>query len=161
METPRTSSYTKEEIAFIKNNYRDKTDEELAEKLGRPVGSVTRKRQRLGCFYIQIAFEASIKGEQWKEFSDGYFVSDLGRIKSATKLMSIFVNRQGYAQFRIVRHNGKSENYKVHRLVAEKFCYKPNMWSKHYHVHHKDKIRLNNSAENLEWLSPEEHKNKH
>lgn len=46
--------------------------------------------------------------------------------------------------------NNKQYNFMVHRLVAEAFCENPNGYTI---VHHKDGDKLNNSANNLEWVS--------
>lgn len=45
--------------------------------------------------------------------------------------------------------NGKQYNYMIHRLVAEAFCENPNNYTI---VHHKNENKLDNRAENLEWL---------
>lgn len=50
-------------------------------------------------------------------------------------------------------HNGKQYNLMVHRLVAEAFCDNPNNYTI---VHHKDENKLNNHAENLEWVTSQE-----
>src|SRR5690625_3191074 len=41
-------AWTLREIEYLKNNYNNLTAKELAEKLGRTVGSVTNKAQELG-----------------------------------------------------------------------------------------------------------------
>ena len=48
----------------------------------------------------------------------------------------------------------------IHRLVAEAFCYNPDIIHK-TQVHHKNCDSLDNRADNLEWLTPEEHHEKH
>jgi hypothetical protein len=95
-------------------------------------------------------------------------VSNLGRIKSLTrqvkcgpkgknvyrthkgKILSIFYSKQtGYPLCCI----GNREQVCIHRLVAEAFCdgYFPGA-----HVNHKNGIRTDNRAENLEWVTPSE-----
>lgn len=46
--------------------------------------------------------------------------------------------------------NQRQYNLMIHRLVAEAFCDNPNGYTV---VHHKDNNKLNNRAENLEWVS--------
>lgn len=48
----------------------------------------------------------------------------------------------------------KSNIFLVHRLVATAFIPNPNNLP---HVHHKDGNKLNNSSENLEWVSRKAH----
>lgn len=52
-----------------------------------------------------------------------------------------------------IMHNGKKYSFMVHRLVAEAFCDNPNNYNI---VHHKDENKLNNCADNLEWVSAKE-----
>lgn len=52
---------------------------------------------------------------------------------------------------------GKSHMFLMHRLVAIAFIPNPNNLP---HVHHKDGNKLNNSADNLEWVSRKTHGSK-
>lgn len=156
----RTSNISTAEVEFIKRNYRDMADDEIAVHLGRPIGSITRKRQRLGLFHVQQVLEGCIVGEQWKPFHSHcghYQISNKGRVKAGRKLMAAFINSLGYCQIRVSNFKGTSKSYKCHRLVAEAFCPKPEGWAPDWHVHHKDLNPTNNSSENLEWLPEEEH----
>ena len=53
-----------------------------------------------------------------------------------------------------------SNSLYIHRLVAEVFCFNPDLENK-TEVHHKDVNSLNNRADNLIWLTPEEHREIH
>lgn len=162
--TQRTVNFSEWEVQYIKDNFRDMSDEEMSRNLKRPILSVTRKRQRLGCFFVQQVIEGSIHGEVWKDFflDDGYYqVSSKGRIKAGNKLRPVFVMKSGYTQIRVSNYKGQSGSFRVNRLVAEAFCPKPAGWTPEWHVHHKDKDRSNNTADNLEWLSPEQHRELH
>lgn len=153
-------NYTVEEDTFIKKHYRDLFDDEIAYVLHRPASSITRRRQRLGCWYVQQELSAPLPDEIWVQIQDlpiGYQVSNKGRIKSKGKLLSLYIGSKGYVQWRIVNHSkGLAKSYKVHRLVAEHFLEIPTNYSM-YHVHHKDHNPTNNSADNLQWLTPAEH----
>lgn len=160
----RTKNFSIDEDAYIRNNYRNLFDEEIAEVLNRPVGSITRRRQRLGCWHVQQEVSASVGGEIWVQIKDlpsGYMVSNMGRIKSGNKLCTLYIRKSGYVQWRAISlSSGYARTYKVHRLVAEHFC-KTDKCLTECHVHHIDGNPQNNAAYNLEWLLPSEHKLKH
>lgn len=92
-----------------------------------------------------------------------YEVSNTGRVRSLDRQG---VNEKGhgkrngkvlapnYTKFGYIRVglsiNGKKTSYMVHRLVAEAFI--PNPENLPF-INHKDEIRNNNNAENLEWCT--------
>ena len=129
-----TKKWEEFEIEFIRNNYTELTDYEMADQLGRTFRSVRVKRERLGLFrYFQEDY-SPIKGEKWKELN-GVYISNKGRVKkSDSKFLKIHVHKTGYA---IVSFNGK--NRYVHNLVWEAFvgkipddmqkdCWCPDSW---------------------------------
>jgi len=63
------------------------------------------------------------------------------------------IDRCGYAYVGLYK-DGKLTKLKVHRLVAQAFL----IASDKPHVNHKDGNKLNNCAENLEWVTPKENK---
>ena len=160
----RKHNFTVDEDTFIKQHYRNLFDDEIANILDRPVGSITRRRQRLGCWYIQQEVSASLPNEIWVQIRDlplGYQVSNKGRLKSNGKLLSLYVRESGYVQWRIVNPSkGLAKTYRVHRLVAEHFLEVP-MNLAEYHVHHVDHNPLNNASDNLVWMTPSEHLEAH
>jgi hypothetical protein len=92
--------------------------------------------------------------EQYKEipFAENYLVSNLGNVKSKryNKQLKGFVNNSGYKRVQI----GSSKNkHFIHRLVAETFLKKE--FGKEF-VNHKDGNKLNNSVDNLEWVTRSE-----
>lgn len=161
----RSSNFSLEEDEYIRTNFKNLFDDEIAEKLKRPEGSITRRRQRLGCWHTQQEVSAPLPGELWISLGiDGekYQVSNKGRIRTDNKLSALFINENGYIQWRLVNKSRSiALTVKVHRAVAEAFCNKPLGWAEHYHVHHIDENRQNNSSCNLEWLSPEDHAERH
>lgn len=163
----RTRNYSIEEDKYIRTVFRDMADDEIAEALGRPEGSITRRRQRLGCWHVQVEAGPPLPSEKWRSLviaGDFYQISNRGRIKAGNKLCTLYVNDSGYVQWRAVnKSKGLAVSIKVHREVARAFCHCPVGcdYSSEWHVHHKDHNPLNNSADNLEWLHDSEHRELH
>ena len=94
--------------------------------------------------------------EIWASIQDypGYYVSSAGRVYSF--ISKKFLKGQkcwgGYIGYSL-RKNGKSKKEFAHRLVAEAFVQNP--MQKPF-VNHKDEIKTNNAAENLEWVTCQE-----
>lgn len=93
--------------------------------------------------------------EVWKDikgYKGHYKVSNLGRVMSI-KCGKQRVLRQsigsGYWQVGLMI-NGVAKTKKVHRFVADAFIYKPIGCTE---VNHKNFDRLNNTIENLEWVT--------
>lgn len=100
--------------------------------------------------------------EEWRviEEFDRYLVSNKGNIKSTIgkeKILKQYMLPNGYLQVKLSK-NGKSYNRFVHRLVAIAFV---DTDSVNKEVHHKNRNRTDNNADNLEWLTKEEHVRKH
>ena len=85
----------------------------------------------------------------------GYQISNMGRVWSCkrNKYMIPQLNNRGYSQIKLIAANGKRKGELVHRLVALHFV--PNPEGKP-EVNHKNHIRDDNRAENLEWLTKSE-----
>lgn len=104
--------------------------------------------------------------ELWKEiegFHGKYLVSDKGQVYSkwTNKILKQMPRRHGYLSVwlygngqGISGRNGKA--YSVHRLVAEAFCEKCEGKNE---VNHKNEIKTDNRAENLEWCDHIENSN--
>ena len=76
--------------------------------------------------------------------------------KRSGKFLKGTLRRNEYLTY-YLRHDGKQYNYMAHRLVAEYFIDNPNGYTI---VHHKDKNKLNNNVENLEWVTSQENARK-
>jgi hypothetical protein len=95
--------------------------------------------------------------EQWKPIDgfENYEISDKGRIRSIVKrtntyvgkLLKPYIDRDGYWRIVLFRLGFKYPRH-VHKLVAAAFI--PNPYGLP-EVNHKDTIRSNSSASNLEW----------
>lgn len=70
------------------------------------------------------------------------------RNKKTKKILKQHVDKDGY--YRVMLVGNKPVNKPVHRLVAEVFIPNPNNKPC---VNHKDECKLNNSVENLEWVT--------
>ena len=95
----------------------------------------------------------------WKSLNqnDRYEVSNTGlvrRIDSGHILQGCITN-SGYRSVKLTFSNGTQRRFYVHRLVAEHFIENDDKEHKTV-VNHKDGNKMNNDANNLEWLTPRE-----
>lgn len=106
-----------------------------------------------------------LPNEEWREIQgyDGkYLASNRGRIKSLKqkreRLLTAFPNNKNYLRVCLCK-NGKGRHFLVSRLVAEAFCEntRPNEATV---VDHIDGDKLNNRADNLQWLTLSENARK-
>ncbi len=99
---------------------------------------------------------------EWWKFVPGYdykyMVSDQGRVLSLNyrragipRLLKPRADEKGYLLVGLCR-NGKMKTIKLHRLVAKMFIPNPNNLPE---VNHKNEIKTDNRAENLEWCTRE------
>ena len=84
----------------------------------------------------------------------GYYLEEDGKVYSAKsrKYMVPHVNTNGYYVVELIVETGKRKKFYIHRLLAEYFIPNDDPVNKTV-VNHKDENRLNNSLDNLEWLS--------
>ena len=97
----------------------------------------------------------SLSGEEWKSikgYEDRYMVSNMGRVRSRTKILKI---SGGSKYAHVILNDGDVDHRKtvsVHRLVAEAFVPNPCPGEFRY-INHKDENKRNNRADNLEWCT--------
>lgn len=99
-----------------------------------------------------------ISGEKWT-IAIGYqyyMVSNYGRVYSLkhNKILKYNVISTNYLEVKLKRNDGRFEHVKVHRLVAKMFVTNP---QNKPIVHHIDCNNQNNKADNLMWVTAEEH----
>lgn len=82
---------------------------------------------------------------------ENYFIDENGKIfnSSTKKYLKGSIGENGYQYYRLSKNNQKKMFY-AHRLVAEYFLDNPNNLPV---VNHKDGNKLNNSVNNLEWVT--------
>ena len=107
---------------------------------------------------------ADLEGESWKPIertNEEYWISDKGRVKSLKNNKAIILQPnivKGYC--RVIIYYGKSRCGKqVSRLVAAAFLLPPAALDSQ--IHHINGISTDNRAENIMWVSPEEHREIH
>ena len=89
----------------------------------------------------------------------GYYISNLGRVKSIKKnrdtFKTLYDDSHGYLGVGLWKNNRQYPR-KVHRLVAEAFIDNPlNLRD----INHKDEDKKNNCVANLEWVSHKDNLN--
>lgn len=104
--------------------------------------------------------------EVWKSIIgyDMYMVSNTGRVKSLNyrrsgkeHILKARLGKRGYLRVGLCnKETGKQDTLTVHRLVAMAFIPNPENLPQ---VNHKDEDRLNNNADNLEWMTQKENLN--
>lgn len=87
---------------------------------------------------------------KYKVFEDGKIVS---YARHNSRELEGKITNSGYRMIILYTPDGKKIYKNVHRLVAEAFCPNPDNLPE---VNHKDGNKLNNSADNLEWVSTRE-----
>ena len=93
--------------------------------------------------------------EHWLQINDfpNYQVSNFGNVRNIVTNKPMKLNVKGGYDHVCLVHNKIRKSFKVHRLVA--LAYIPNPENK-LEVNHKDKNKLHNHIDNLEWMTRKE-----
>ena len=139
---------------------------EAAKALGISACSVSKscaRRTAVKGYHCQLvaAEDSQLEAEEWRHVMDpksgcpvpGRMVSSLGRLESRTaKIFTGYRREDGYCQTTL-RTNSQAQTVLIHQLVARAFLGPPPS-PRHTQVNHKDGNRSNNSAGNLEYVTP-------
>lgn len=87
--------------------------------------------------------------DEWSNFSSEYVVGDDGYIYRRLKSNYQTSKKYPYQQIRNRFGTDKQHTVKLHKAVALAFVENPNMLTD---IDHIDNNKLNNSADNLQWL---------
>lgn len=104
----------------------------------------------------ELFVNENLDNEIWKNVKDIYpdaneiLISNYGRVKNSLGRLIQGTNGAGYT---VIFLGIGNKRYKVHRLVAELFLPNP---EKKRCVNHKDGNKINNSVNNLEWVTHSE-----
>lgn len=80
-----------------------------------------------------------------------YGIRRSGEVKNLKtgRILKPRVNRRGYGRVTLYNSEG-SKDVAIHKLIAEQFC---DGYQNGYDVNHKDGVKTNNYADNLEWCT--------
>lgn len=102
--------------------------------------------------------------EQWKTIAEAnnYEISNMGNVRNkiTLKILKGRQSKSGYHQVSLkINETQKFSNRYIHRLVAQYWLENPDNKRE---INHKDGNKLNNSVDNLEWVtSAENQKHRH
>lgn len=95
--------------------------------------------------------------EIWKQVKgfNNYEVSNLGRVRNkiSNKLLMPYKNKKRQYKYMSLQQDGKRKNFSLHRLIASTFIENPLNKAQ---VNHKSGDKMDNSVDNLEWMTPKE-----
>ncbi len=92
--------------------------------------------------------------KELKDFNGYYLIGNNGTVTNRTKTLKTYVNNSGYECIKLTALKSNKHRL-IHRLVAETFIPNPDNKPE---VNHKDGNKLNNTVENLEWVTSSENK---
>lgn len=89
--------------------------------------------------------------EIWKKIEgyENYEILITGKVRKGIKEMKPYLNHGEYLRIKLTNDSGRKAFY-IHQLVARAFISNPNNLPE---LNHKDHNPLNNSVENIEWIT--------
>lgn len=147
-----------------------KSNQEIAKILNISETEIPKIKTELDIKMDYSKNNSDLEGELWEPligFEKYYEISNMGRLKRLyseslksngvkqiirEKILKGCINTSGYPSF-FIGNDGKSKQYRLHRLVALQFI--PNPENKPQ-INHKNGIKTDNRVENLEWCTHSE-----
>lgn len=85
-----------------------------------------------------------------------YYITEDGKCfnQITQKFLKGQVGKNGYHNYYLTLPDGSRKRVYTHRLVGDAYLQKPT--HRHNQINHKDGNKLNNCADNLEWVTPQE-----
>lgn len=113
-------------------------------------------------FNVAGLAEISEPNEVWRQSSIAiyYWISNKGRVYStlSCKLIQPEISKDGYQRVFLLTETGTFKHYFVHFLVATEFLQKPKGATERLQIHHISGDKCDNSAANLIWVTPKQHR---
>lgn len=152
-----TNVYTETEIQFIKDNYMNYSNIELAYKLNRTKSSIIKKLRSLNLVRKDIINPNNYNYRMIKGYSK-YSVTTTGIVfnNANNRIISVSNTKDGYLQLKIYDDNNKRHTLRLNRIVAKTFL--KNNDKLKIEVNHINGIKTDNSISNLEWCTSKENK---
>ena len=155
--------WTEYDEEILRLNYKDFTNNDLAEYFGVSVTAIEHKLRRLKLRRRpKREYIISQTNEYWKSLyiitdTNNYFISNLGRIKDKNNYeMVSHIDRYGYVGIKLYKSDNLQYDFTIHRLMGYIFLNLNLSSYRAIQINHIDGVKTNNILSNLELMTPSE-----